>query len=174
MSMSDERLVPHIKNVLLPDQEFPTTANDTVNFSKLSGTIIVYVYPRTSPPIGKPIEGWDAIPGARGCTPQSCGFRDHYTELKEAGADQVFGLSTQSVEYHTELVQRLHLPFPIISDEGLLLKSDLMLPTFKAGGMELYKRLTLIIRNGKIEKIFHPIPSPEQNASDVLLWLKRA
>lgn len=158
--MSEERLIPHIKNALLPDHAFATTTNETVNLSALAGTTILYIYPRTSPPEGKPIKGWDTIPGARGCAPQNCGFRDHFAELKEAGADQVFGLSTQSAAYQAEMAHRLHLPFPIISDEHLILKADLMLPTFEAAKMELYKRITLILRNAKIAKVFFPIEEP--------------
>ena len=117
-------------------------------------------------------DGWDAIPGARGCTPQSCSFRDHYLELNARGGD-VFGLSTQDTEYQREVRDRLHLPFQLLSDSSLQLKSALHLPTFHVQGMELYKRLTLIIEAGKIEKVFYPVFPPDKNAEEVLAWLKQ-
>lgn len=144
-----------------------------MNLRKIAGTSVLYIYPRTSSPNGKSIEGWDTIPGARGCTPQSCAFRDHHADLLEAGANAVFGLSVQNTDYQKEMVERLHLPFGVLSDAGLSLKNALNLQPFNAGGMELYKRITLILRNGKVQKAFYPIASPEQNAGDVLLWLKR-
>ena len=170
--ISEDRLAQTLCCVSAPDKELPTTDGKTVNLAKSTGRSVVYVYPRTSPPNGKPIEGWDQIPGARGCTPQSCSFRDHFEELKRVGADNVYGLSTQDSDYQAELVERLHLPFSVISDTELIMKSDLMLPTFIAGGMELYKRMTLVIGDGKVQKVFFPIDEPTNNAKDVIDYLK--
>lgn len=157
----------------LPPVTLPTTDGRLVDLSALPGCTVVYAYPRTSPPGEPPIDGWDEIPGAKGCTPQSCAFRDHFDELRAAGADHVFGLSTQSTEFQQEVVERLHLPFPLLSDEAMALQAALGLPTFEAGGMVLFKRFTLIIRDGKTETGFYPVPVPDQNAFEVLDYLRR-
>jgi peroxiredoxin len=115
--------------------------------------------------------GWNEIPGARGCTPQACTFRDHYQELKTLNA-HVFGLSTQDTAYQQEAVERLHLPFPLLSDENLKFTNTLNLPTFTAAGMTLIKRLTLIVHNGRIEHLFYPVFPPDQNANEVITWLQ--
>jgi peroxiredoxin len=121
---------------------------------------------------GKPlIEGWDAIPGARGCTPQSCGFRDHFAELSKAGVDHLFGLSTQDTDYQREVAERLHLPFAILSDGGMKLTRALKLPTFQAGGMELLRRLTLVIDDGVVAHVFYPVFPPDKSATETLAWL---
>ncbi len=148
----------------------PATDGTMVSLAD-SGLTVIYAYPRTSPPEGGAIEGWDAIPGARGCTPQSCAFRDHFAELQALGVQRLYGLSTQSTEYQLEVVNRLHLPFPLLSDERLSLSRALKLPLFEAGGLTLIKRLTLVIDNGKVDRVFFPISHPEQNASDVVTWL---
>jgi peroxiredoxin len=116
--------------------------------------------------------GWDDIPGARGCTPESCGFRDHHAELLAAGADQVFGLSSQSSDYQAEAVNRLHLPFAMLSDERLALADVLGLPTFTVDGMTLYRRLTMIVTDGVIEHVFYPVFPPDRHAQQVLDWLR--
>ena len=151
----------------------PLRATDgtTVDLSALPGLVVVYAYPRTGQPDVPLPDGWDLIPGARGCTPQSCAFRDHFQELKAVGVDRLFGLSTQSPAYQREAAERLHLPFPILSDEHLALARAMRLPTFEAGGMTLLKRLTLIIRDGTIEHVFYPVFPPDRNADEVLAWL---
>ena len=132
---------------------------------------MIYCYPRTSEP-GKPAPtGWDLIPGARGCTPQACTFRDHYQELRALGAE-VFGLSTQTTAYQTEMSARLHLPFAVLSDPAMHFTDALRLPTFVVDGMRLIKRLTIIAHGPRIETVFYPIVHPEENASDVIAWLK--
>ena len=117
-------------------------------------------------------EGWGAIPGAKGCTPQSCAFRDHFAELIEAGADAVFGISTQAPQAQAEAASRLHLPFPLLSDADLALATALRLPTFEAMGRTLHKRVTLIVREGTIETVFYPVFPPDRNAADVLAHLR--
>nr|WP_244431706.1 peroxiredoxin [Segniliparus rugosus] len=117
-------------------------------------------------------EGWNAIPGARGCTPESCGFRDHFHDLLEAGAGRVYGLSSQDSDYQREVVERLHLPFDMLSDPGFSLAEALRLPTFEAGGARLHTRLTLVLREGRVEHVFYPIFPPDRHAEQVLAWLR--
>ncbi|WP_433430481.1 peroxiredoxin [Nonomuraea sp. CA-141351] len=117
-------------------------------------------------------EGWDTIPGARGCTPEACGFRDHHEELREAGAARVYGLSSQSGAYQQELVDRLRLPFAMLSDPGFAVRDALGLPTFTTGGMTLYRRLTMIVADGVIEHVFYPVLPPDRHAGQVLSWLR--
>ena len=133
----------------------------------------MFAYPRTGEP-GKPslVDDWDMIPGARGCTPQTCAFRDLHKVLIEAGAARVFGLSTQDTAYQREAVERLHLPFPLLSDEKLALTRALRLPTMQVAGMTLIKRLALVIDDGSIAKVFYPVFPPDRNAGDVLAWLE--
>ncbi len=117
-------------------------------------------------------EGWDMLPGARGCTPQSCAFRDHFAELKELGVSHLFGLSTQSIEDQKEAAQRLHLPFSLLSDSACNLATALRLPTFEVEGRVFLKRLTMVLVGGHIEHVFYPVFPPDRSAGDVLTWLK--
>jgi peroxiredoxin len=134
--------------------------------------LVLYAYPRTGRPGEDPLTpDWDLIPGARGCTPESCSFRDHAGELRAAGAD-VAGLSTQDSDYQREAVERLHLPFPLLSDADLELTGALDLPTFEVAEQELLKRLTLIVREGSIEHVFYPVFPPDEHAGEVLEWLR--
>ena len=150
-----------------------STGGRIVDVSDLpAARTVIYCYPMTGVP-GKPLpEGWDLIPGARGCTPQTCGFRDHHQELRELKAE-VFGLSTQTTEYQREMAERLHLPFEILSDEAFELCDFLRLPTFEVAGERLLKRLTLIVREGRIEHVFYPVFPPNESADEVLRWLKQ-
>jgi peroxiredoxin len=136
-----------------------------------AGTLVLYVYPRTGRRGEALPEGWDDIPGARGCTPQSCAFRDHFGELRDQGAD-VVGMSAQSLADQVEFAERVGLPYPILSDPELELAGALSLPTFEAAGMRLYRRLTLIARAGRIVKAFYPVFPPDRNAADVVAWLR--
>jgi peroxiredoxin len=167
----DDGAAAHLVGALLPNLVLPSTDGTTINLADLEGQWVIYIYPMTGRPDVPLPDGWDAIPGARGCTPQSCSFRDHYKELRELSTG-VFGLSAQNTEYQREARDRLHLPFELLSDSSLQLKSALRLPTFTAAGMELYKRLTLIARQGKIRKVFYPVFPPDRNADDVLAWLR--
>lgn len=139
----------------------------------LPGRTVVYCYPRTGRPDQEIPKGWNEIPGARGCTPQSCAFRDHYAELKAAGA-LVFGLSTQTTDYQREAADRLRLPFSLLSDADLGFAKALRLPVFEVESMVLIKRLTLVLRDGSIEKVFYPVFPPDKNAEQVIAWLNRA
>lgn len=156
----------------MPSLSLAATDGSAVNLSQARGTTVVYIYPRTSPPDGAPIPGWAEIPGAKGCTPQNCGFRDHYAELQAAGATAVYGLSVQGTDYQAEAVQRLHLPFPLLSDAEFALQSALDLSTFEAAGMILLTRMALVITDGRIEAVFHPVTDPGSNADDILGYLK--
>jgi len=167
----DDGACRHLTGMRLPQIALLSTAGRRVDISWLAGRTIVYCYPRTGRPDQELPTGWNAIPGARGCTPQSCAFRDHFEELKRAGAAQVFGLSTQDTAYQREAAERLHLPFELLSDAGLELANALTLPTFEVDGMKLIRRLTLIASDGAIEKVFYPVFPPDRNASDVIAWL---
>lgn len=168
---ADDGATDHLIGTNWPAIALPATDGQSYDLSALGGLTVVYAYPRTGQPGIENPDGWDLIPGARGCTPQSCSFRDHYAELKALGVDHLFGLSTQSVAYQAEAAERLHLPFPILSDEELVLAQALNLPTFEAGGMLLLKRCTFVINAGKIEHVFYPVFPPDQSASDVIEWL---
>ncbi len=157
----------------LPAVVLPATDGASVDLSRIAGRVVIYVYPMTGRPGRALPEGWDGIPGARGCTPQSCAFRDHYAELKALNT-AVFGLSTQDTDYQKEARDRLHLPFELLSDSAHRLKELLRLPTFAVAGMELYKRLTLVADDGRISKVFYPVFPPDRNAGDVLAWLRCA
>ena len=168
----DDGATRHLRGARLPDIELPATDSSVVSLSRLTGRTVVYVYPRTGKPGQAMLDGWDAIPGARGCTPQSCGFRDHFAELKRLGVAQLFGLSTQDSAYQREVVERLHLPFPILSDEQLQLTRALQLPTFTAAGMTLLKRMAWVIDDGVITHAFYPVFPPDRSAQQVIDWLQ--
>jgi peroxiredoxin len=133
---------------------------------------VVYIYPRTGKPGVPSLPGWDAIPGARGCTPQSCSFRDHAAELAELGAT-VAGVSAQPLEDQVEFAERNHMPYPVVADPQLRLRDELRLPTFEIAGHTLYKRLAWIAREGRIAHVFYPVFPPDRNAGDVVEWLRR-
>jgi peroxiredoxin len=148
------------------------TNGSIVDLASLPGCTVVYIYPRTGKPDEPNPDGWDLIPGARGCTPQTCAFRDHFSELGSVGVRHLFGLSTQETSWQREAAERLHLPFPFLSDASLKLATAMRLPLFRTNGMTLLKRLTLILRDGAIEKIFYPVFPPDGNAEAVIAWLK--
>jgi peroxiredoxin len=170
---TDDGAARHLTGMRLPPISLVATDDSSVTLSALPGRTVVFAYPRTGEPgkIGL-TDDWDMIPGARGCTPQTCSFRDLFAELKVAGAAHVFGLSTQSNDYQTEMASRLHLPFPVLSDEKLALTRELSLPTMQVAGLTLIKRLALIIDDGRIMHVFYPVFPPDRNATDVLEWLK--
>ncbi|MGH8647858.1 MAG: peroxiredoxin, partial [Burkholderiales bacterium] len=153
----DDGACDHLAGMKLPSIALPSTRGRTVDLSSLGGATVLYIYPRTGRPDQEVPTGWNEIPGARGCTPQSCAFRDHHDELKRAGAARVFGLSAQDSDYQREAAERLHLPFELLSDDKLGFARALRLPTFEVDGMKLIKRLTLIARDGAIVKVFYPV-----------------
>jgi peroxiredoxin len=169
----DDGGAAHLKGKTIPPVSLLATDDTRVTLSSLKGRTVVFAYPRTGEP-GKIalVDDWDMIPGARGCTPQTCAFRDLFAELKAAGAAHVFGLSTQSNAYQTEMASRLHLPFAVLSDEKLEMTHALNLPTMDVAGLTLIKRMALIIDDGHITHVFYPVFPPDRNAGDVLAWLK--
>ena len=169
---TDDGAAAHLAGRKLPALALPATDGSRVDLSKLAGRTVVYIYPRTGVPGRAMPEGWDAIPGARGCTPQSCSFRDHFAELKALGVAQLYGLSTQDSDYQREAAQRLKLPFPILSDADFALTRALNLPTFAVAGMTLLKRMALVIDDGVISKVFYPVFPPDKNAEEVIAWLR--
>jgi peroxiredoxin len=168
----DDGAARHLPGLRMPSIALAATDESTVDLASLAGRVVVYAYPRTGRPGEPNPDGWEAIPGARGCTPQTCAFRDHFAELRALGVAHLFGLSTQSTQYQREAAERLHLPFPLLSDESLALTRALRLPTFTTHGMTLLKRLTLIVRDGAIEHVFYPVFPPDRNAGDVIEWLR--
>jgi len=169
----DDGACDHLRGMSLPSVPLMSTEGQIVDCSRLRGWTFVYCYPRTGRPDQEIPKGWNDIPGARGCTPQSCAFRDHYREL-EALRARVFGLSTQTTDYQQEAVARLRLPFPLLSDERLAFARALRLPTFEVESMVLIKRLTLAILDGRIRQVFYPVFPPDKDAERVLAWLPGA
>lgn len=169
----DDGGADHLKGLKIPPIHLIATDDTSVMLATLEGRSVLFAYPRTGEP-GKIslVDDWDMIPGARGCTPQTCSFRDLFADLKGAGAQHVFGLSTQSNAYQLEMASRLHLPFPVLSDAKLELTRALNLPTMEVAGLVLIKRLALIIDDGRITHVFYPVFPPDRNAADVLQWLK--
>jgi peroxiredoxin len=168
----DDGAASHLAGLKLPSVSLAATNGAHVDLSRLEGLTVVYIYPRTGVPGQPSPDGWDAIPGARGCTPQSCSFRDHFAELKQLGVGQLYGLSTQDSRYQREAADRLHLPFPVLSDTALTLAQAIKLPTFTVAGMILLKRMALVIENGVITKAFYPVFPPDKNAEEVIAWLR--
>ena len=172
---TDDGGTAHLRGTTVPPITLLATNDTSVTLSSLSGRTVVFGYPRTGEP-GKIalVDDWDMIPGARGCTPQTCAFRDLFAELRAAGAAHVFGLSTQSNAYQTEMASRLHLPFSVLSDEKLELTRALNLPTMQVAGLTMIKRLALIIDDARVTHVFYPVFPPDRNAGEVLAWLKKS
>lgn len=169
----DDGAADHLPGTSLPALTLVATSGEPVELDRLGpGRSVLYLYPMTGRPGVDLPEGWDDIPGARGCTPESCGFRDHHADLLAAGAQAVYGVSSQPTDYQREAVERLQLPFAMLADPELRLADALALPTFTAGGQRLYRRLTLIVDDGRIEHVFYPVFPPDQHAEQVLAWLR--
>ena len=168
----DDGAARHLPGMMLPDLSLRSTGNRLVNLSSLTAPrVVIYAYPRTGAP-GVPVPaGWDEIPGARGCTPETCGFRDHHTDLARLHVE-VYGLSTQDTAYQQEMVKRLEVPFEVLSDQDLKLTHALRLPTFTFDGATLLKRLTLVVSGGRIEHVFYPVFPPDTHAQEVIDWLR--
>ncbi len=169
----DDGAAAHLPGSMMPEVTLPTSDGGTVALGALpAGRAIVYLYPLTGRPDAALPAGWESIPGARGCTTEACDFRDHHQDLRRAGVAAVFGLSSQSVDYQREVVERLRLPFPMISDEDFALADALELPTFAADGhARLYSRLTLVVDDGRITHVFYPVFPPNTHAQQVLKWV---
>jgi peroxiredoxin len=167
----DDGACNHLIGKAIPIITLRTSNNKLINLNEIKGNLVIYCYPMTGRPDKSLPDGWEQIPGARGCTPQSCSFRDHYGELQKLNT-QVFGLSTQSSEYQKEAKARLHLPFELLSDSELRFTNALKLPLLLVDNMTLIKRVTLIFKNGKIEKYFYPVFPPDKNIDEVIKWLE--
>jgi peroxiredoxin len=169
----DDGAADHLPGMAVPSLVLPSTAGGPLDLAAAAaGVLVLSCYPRTGRPGEDPLPGWDQIPGARGCTPQACAFRDHHDEL--AGLDaRVLGLSAQPQEEQLEAAGRLGLPYPLLSDPRLGLAAALRLPTFEAGGMRLYRRLTLVARAGRVAHLLYPVFPPDRNAAEVAAWLRR-
>jgi peroxiredoxin len=168
----DDGACDHLPGRSLPSLRLRATTGGAIDLAGLGagGTAVLFIYPRTGRPGEQLPTGWDLIPGARGCTPQSCAYRDLHAEFAELGVE-VVGLSAQAPEDQAEFAERVHLQFPVLSDTSLQLATALELPTFSVDDMTLYKRATLVIRDGEIVKAFYPIFPPDRNAADLLTWL---
>lgn len=171
-SPSDDGKADHLEGMSLPDLNLQATSGPAVNLADLQGITVLYVYPMTGRPDQDLPDGWDQIPGARGCTPQSCAFRDHFADLKAHGVAHLFGISTQTTQYQAEAAARLHLPFPLLSDANRTLGEALDLPGIAVEGQHLHKRLTMIVVDGVIKKVFYPVFPPDQDAENVTRWLQ--
>lgn len=171
----DDGAADHLPGTAMPALTLPASDGGSVDLDDLGpGRTILYLYPLTGRPGVDLPDGWDAIPGARGCSTEACDFRDHFQDLRRAGAARVYGLSSQEPAYQAEVVERLALPFAMVSDERLALAEALRLPTFRAPGHDrLYARLTLVVGEGRIEHAFYPIFPPNAHAREVLDWLGR-
>lgn len=170
---ADDGAAAHLVGQPIPHLSVLSTAGRVVALDELGpGRTILYLYPLTGGPDIDLPDGWDTIPGARGCTTEACDFRDHHSDLLDAGATAVFGLSCQDSDYQREVVDRLRLPFDMLSDVELGLAEKLNLPTFHAGGRTLYKRLTLVIAGSAVQHAFYPIFPPNRHAQEVLAWLR--
>jgi peroxiredoxin len=169
----DDGAAAHLAGMRMPNATLAATDGEDVELSGLGpGRSVIYVYPMTGVPGVALPDGWDEIPGARGCTPESCGFRDHHAELLAAGAGAVYGLSSQDTDYQREVAERLELPFAMLSDPGLQLATAIELPTFELDGVTRYRRLTVIVTDGRVEHVFYPIFPPGEHAATVLAWLR--
>lgn len=169
----DDGATRHLTGVRIPSIPLQSTEGQIVDLSQVPGWIVVYAYPRTGKPGVENPEGWDRIPGARGCSSQACSYRDHFSELKALGVASVFGLSTQTPGGQREMAQRLHIPFAVLSDESLKLTRAMNLPTFSIDGRMFLKRFTLVINQGTVEHVFYPVFPPDRNASDVAGWFSK-
>jgi peroxiredoxin len=167
----DDGEAGHLLDAVVPPVELRATTGETIRLDQLDGRTVLFAYPRTGRPDEELPPGWNAIPGARGCTPEACGFRDAHAQFAELGA-RVVALSTQSPDYQREMAERLHLPFPVLSDESLALTSAMGLPTFETSGMTLLKRATLVIDDGRVSHVFYPVFPPDTHAAEVLSWLR--
>jgi peroxiredoxin len=167
----DDAAADHLLDAVVPSVELPATSGEPIDVGRLSGRTVLFAYPRTGRPDQELPPGWNAIPGARGCTPEACGFRDAHSQFADLGA-RVLALSTQSADYQREMAERLHLPFPVLSDEDLRFTTALGLPTFETSGWTLLRRLTLVIDDGRVTHVFYPVFPPDAHAAEVLSWLR--
>lgn len=168
----DDGACEHLENMRIPNVSLWSTDNQEINLSNLRGWNLIFCYPMTGRP-GVPIpEGWAQIPGAAGCTPQACSYRDNHAELKRNGVG-VYGISTQTSEAQKEASIRLGLSYPLLSDANHSFSSALKLPLLEVDGLKLIKRVTLVLKDGAIKKCFYPVFPPDKNVVEVTAWLSQ-
>lgn len=168
----DDKAADHLTGMQVPQVRLPLASGGEVDLREASrDRLVVFIYPRTGTPGMPLIDGWDQIPGARGCTPQSCAYRDRISEFETLGVT-LFGLSSQPIGEQSDFQEREGIPYGLLNDSGFALGKDLDLPVFQAGGMELYRRLSFIAVEGEIVKVFYPVFPPDKNAAAVLDWLR--
>lgn len=170
---ADDGAADHLIGMTLPDLSLPATKGVTGDLGDLRGISVFYLYPMTGRPDRDLPDGWDEIPGARGCTPQSCAYRDHFAQLQAYGVEDIFGISTQTTDDQTEAASRLHLPYPLLSDATGALARAMALPTMEVAGQVMLKRLTMIARDAVVAQVFYPVFPPDQDAENVLDWLRK-
>lgn len=169
---TDDGACDHLLGMILPSVSLLNTSEETIDLSTFTRTLVIYFYPMLGRPDSPPLIGWNEIPGARGCTPQTCDFRDQYTELKQLGVE-VFGVSAQPIKDQQAAHSRLQLPFALLNDGQLTLARALRLPTFDYAEMRLIKRLTLITHHGCIRKVFYPVFPPDRHVQEIVAWLTK-
>lgn len=170
----DDGAADHLVGTVVPSISLPATDGTAVDLGAVTAPTVVYCYPKTGRPDENVIpDGWEEIPGARGCTPESRGFADHYDRLQQLGFAEVFGLSLQSTAYQREAKSRLGLPFDLLSDEDLKLTGRLDLPVFEVEGEQFLKRVTLVLSDGRIRHVFYPVFPPDEHANEVADWFER-
>ncbi len=167
----DDGACDHLPGFRVPSLVLPATDGRKVDLAALPGRTVVYIFPRTGRPDRDPLPGWNATPGARGCTPQSCAFRDYHADLRALGVE-VFGLSVQSTAYQQEAVERLHLPFALLSDEAFAFIHGLGLPEIEVAGQRFAQRVTLVVQDGMVKYVFYPVFPPGENAAQVISWFQ--
>ena len=171
---TDDGAADHLPGAIIPHLVMDVTDGTRIDLADAArGRWVLFVYPKTGAPGQEMPSGWDEIPGARGCTTEACGFRDNLSALHATGVSAVYGLSAQDTHYQSEAVARLHLPYPLVSDTGFLLRDAMGFPVFEAGGMTLYKRMTLVVAGDRIEHVFYPVFPPDTHAAQVVDWLLR-
>ncbi len=167
---ADDGACDHLEGTPLPSLLLKTSSGNSVDLSEEKGVVVIFFYPMIGSPDSPPMEDWNDIPGARGCTPQTCSYRDSYQQLTELGA-KVFGTSSQAFEEQSEAAVRLELPFQLLNDSAFQLTESLKLPTFEYQGVKMIKRLTLVVVDGVIRKVFYPVFPPNENVNHVIAWL---
>jgi len=166
----DDGACDHLEGMLLPSLLLETSSGISLNLSDLKGIVVIFFYPMIGSPDSPPMGDWNEIPGARGCTPQTCSYRDSYQQLTDLGA-KVFGASAQAIEEQCAAAVRLKLPFQLLNDSAFKLTESLKLPAFEYQGVKMIKRLTLVVVDGVIRKVFYPVFPPNENVDHVISWL---
>ncbi|VAW52529.1 Alkyl hydroperoxide reductase subunit C-like protein [hydrothermal vent metagenome] len=167
----DDGACNHLEGAPFPSMLITVTPHATYDFSKEKGINIIFFYPMIGHPDSLPMTGWNEIPGARGCTPQALSYKNYFRQITKLGV-RLFGASSQALKEQNDAIDRLKLPFELINDSSFLLSNALKLPTFQFNEIKMIKRLTLVVVDGVIKKVFYPVFPPNKNVDDVIVWLK--